>query len=282
MKDFLAALLQITVPTMKSTSSSIKLLLAVVVLTVSPSSSQQITLMAGGDEQQQCPMLGCCDFDCCGPGTSWDPTREVCILDFSSKGFNRSFPSYYKKGCIKRVCCEDNCCDIDTFYDVDLQCCVEAEIPSSSPLMSPTTPGGTQNVTLAPTPTPPTATGTIKGTVFEDTNNNGQQDPGNLVLGIPKVVVVITDETGAIQTLTTDSNGEYKTIVPAGSIVIDIDETTLPPGFVQTVGTNPTMVTVPAGRVLRLILMLSVWNAEEWGLTNGSKSQNFATIAVKN
>jgi hypothetical protein len=226
--------------------------------------------------------------------------------------------------------------------------------------MSLTAPGGTGNPTLAPTPTPPTATGTVQGTVFEDTNNNGQQDPDNLrsdvvitdetgaiqtlttdsngeykrddvvitdetgaiqtlttdsngeykrgtmfedinnngqqdpgnllgdvvimdetgaiqtlttdsngeykrgtmfedinnngrhpgnLLGIPNVDVVITDETGAIQTLTTDSNGEYKTIVPAGSIRIDIDETTLPPGFVQTVGTNPTTVTVPAGSV---------------------------------
>ncbi len=67
-------------------------------------SSQRITLTAGGDEQQQCPVLGCCDFDCCGPGTSWDTTSEVCILDFSSESFNGSFPSYYKKGCLHRTC----------------------------------------------------------------------------------------------------------------------------------------------------------------------------------
>jgi hypothetical protein len=113
--------------------------------------------------------------------------------------------------------------------------------------MSPTAPGGTRNPTLAPTPTPPTATGAVKGTVFEDTNNNGKQDPGEQ--GILNVDVVITDKNGDTQTVTTNSNGEYKTIVPAGSIVIDIDETTLPPGFVQTVGTNPTTVTVPAGGV---------------------------------
>jgi hypothetical protein len=118
-------------------------------------------------------------------------------------------------------------------------------MPSSCPLMSPTAPDGTRNPTLAPTPAPPIATGDVKGTVFEDTNNNGQQDPVEL-LGIPNVDVVITDETGATQTLTTDSNGECETIVPAGSIVIDIDETSLPPGFVQTVGTNLMMVTVPA------------------------------------
>ena len=35
--------------------------------------------------------------------------------------------------------------------------------------------------------------------------------------------------------------------VPVGETVIDIDETTLPPGYEQTVGSNPTTVDVPAG-----------------------------------
>jgi hypothetical protein len=54
----------------------------------------------------------------------------------------------------------------------------------------------------APTPTP---TGKVKGTVFEDANNNGKQDPGEP--GISGVDVVITDSKGNKLTLTTDETG---------------------------------------------------------------------------
>ena len=80
-----------------------------------------------------------------------------------------------------------------------------------------------------------------------DANNNGKQDPGEQ--GIPNVDVVITDKNGDTQTVTTNSNGEYSATVPAGSTEINIVESTLPPGGVQTVGTDPTTVNVPAGGV---------------------------------
>ncbi len=119
--------------------------------------------------------------------------------------------------------------------------------PTASPTTSPTkapTASPTGTPTAAPTPAP---TGAVVGTVFEDTNNNGQQDPGEP--GIPNVDVVITDKNGDTQTLTTDSDGEYSTTVPAGSTVTDIAESTLPSGGVQTVGTDPTAVDVPADGV---------------------------------
>ena len=116
--------------------------------------------------------------------------------------------------------------------------------PTASPTRSPTaslTASPTKSPTAAPTPKP---TGTVTGTVFKDVNNNGEQDPGEP--GIPNVDVVITDSNNDKLTLTTDSNGEYSAKVPVGSTVIDIVENTLPPGYVQTVGTDPTTVVVPA------------------------------------
>ena len=61
------------------------------------------------------------------------------------------------------------------------------------------------------------------------------------------VNVVITDSSGESQMLTTDKNGEYSTDIPAGPAIIDIDKTTLPSGAVQTMGSNPTEVDIPAG-----------------------------------
>ena len=102
--------------------------------------------------------------------------------------------------------------------------------PSESPSESPT---------AIPVP------GKITGIVFVDTNGNGVQDPNES--GIPNVQVVITDSEGNIRTVTTNSNGSYTADVPPGPAVIDIDESTLPPGYVQTAGTDPTTVVVPSG-----------------------------------
>ncbi|RTZ98291.1 MAG: hypothetical protein DSY90_04700, partial [Deltaproteobacteria bacterium] len=89
--------------------------------------------------------------------------------------------------------------------------------------------------------------GVVAGTVYEDTNGNGVQDPGEP--GISGVTVTVTDVNGATQTLVTDENGNYATPVPAGDTTIDIDETTLPTGFTQTEGTDSTVVTVPPGGI---------------------------------
>ena len=87
---------------------------------------------------------------------------------------------------------------------------------------------------------------TITGLVYEDTNGNGTQDVGEL--GIPNVDVLITDSDGIMQTVTTDANGVYTTTTVApGNATIDIVDGTLPAGATQTEGTDPTVVTVPAG-----------------------------------
>ncbi|MFK7957536.1 MAG: beta strand repeat-containing protein [Lysobacterales bacterium] len=87
--------------------------------------------------------------------------------------------------------------------------------------------------------------GNLTGVVYEDTNGNGTQDPGEP--GIPGVQVVVTDSGGSTQTLTTGPDGSYATPVPPGDTQVDIDETTLPPNLTQTEGSDPTTVTVPAG-----------------------------------
>ncbi|WP_457664695.1 SdrD B-like domain-containing protein [Thiolapillus sp.] len=89
--------------------------------------------------------------------------------------------------------------------------------------------------------------GTVSGHLFIDTNGNGTQDAGEPDL--PNVDVVITDSTGATQTVSTDASGNYSANVPAGSTTTNVDETDpdFPANHTQTAGADPTTVTVPAG-----------------------------------
>ena len=59
---------------------------------------------------------------------------------------------------------------------------------------------------------------------------------------------MITDNEGNTFSLTTDATGMYMAEVPIGITVIDIDESTLPRGYEQTVGTDLTTVNVRSGR----------------------------------
>lgn len=91
--------------------------------------------------------------------------------------------------------------------------------------------------------------GQVTGHVYRDTNGDGNQDPGEPDL--PNVLVVITDTFGVAQTVTTDANGNYTATVPIGGttadVIADVIEATLPPGSVQTEGTDPTTVTATPG-----------------------------------
>ena len=86
--------------------------------------------------------------------------------------------------------------------------------------------------------------GTVAGTVFDDLNGNGAQDPGEA--GIAGVTVrLLNPLTGAtLFTTTTASDGTYlfDGIAPANYLVVETD----PTGFVSTT-TNTVPVTVPAG-----------------------------------
>ncbi|MCK5920014.1 MAG: hypothetical protein KAG66_03685, partial [Methylococcales bacterium] len=95
------------------------------------------------------------------------------------------------------------------------------------------------------TGTPLIAPGVVAGTVYEDTNGDGIQGPSER--GIPNVTVIVIDAAGNEHTLITDENGNYARQVPAGETIINIDESTLPPSFTQTQGTDTTLVSVPSG-----------------------------------
>ena len=92
--------------------------------------------------------------------------------------------------------------------------------------------------------------GTVFGHVFEDKNGDGDQDLGED--GLEGVDVVITDALLGTQTVTTDENGDYSAVVPAGSTTADVDEgpigglpDRLLPAFL-TAGVDPSTVFVPA------------------------------------
>ena len=83
------------------------------------------------------------------------------------------------------------------------------------------------------------ATGTVTGSVFEDTNGNGVQDGSEGVA--PGATVIITDSQGVTQTVTPDAAGRYTATVVTGAATVAVQT---PPHYRQTVGANPTVLTV--------------------------------------
>lgn len=88
---------------------------------------------------------------------------------------------------------------------------------------------------------------TMTGHLYIDTNGDGNQDVGEPNLA--NVNVLITDVNSNVQTVTTDSNGDWTAIVPPGSTIPNIDESDpeYPTGYTQTEGTDPTNVLAVAG-----------------------------------
>jgi uncharacterized repeat protein (TIGR01451 family) len=110
--------------------------------------------------------------------------------------------------------------------------------------------GSTQNYTLADFGYQRQAQ--LTGHLFEDTDGNGVQNGAEPDL--PNITLVITDSLGLTQTVVTDANGNYTATVPVDSTtsatdsaIVDVDETTLPAGAVQTAGTDPDTITVTSG-----------------------------------
>ena len=90
--------------------------------------------------------------------------------------------------------------------------------------------------------------GTVVGTVFRDDDGDGVQNGAEP--GIPSVSVVITDALGVTRTVTTDASGVYTaTNVPSGTAMVDVVNSTLPAGYVDTTLADPSNVTVSPGVV---------------------------------
>lgn len=56
------------------------------------STTSSLGIFVKGDNGEQCPFLGCCEYECCGKGTSWNKPIEYCVEDPDSPGFDSSFP----------------------------------------------------------------------------------------------------------------------------------------------------------------------------------------------
>ncbi|WP_169745657.1 beta strand repeat-containing protein [Sulfurovum lithotrophicum] len=86
----------------------------------------------------------------------------------------------------------------------------------------------------------------MTGKVFDDANGNGAYDSGET--GFSNITIAITDTTGTFF-VSTDTNGDYVAYTSAteSSVVIDVNESTLPVGYAQTAGTDPETVDVSAG-----------------------------------
>jgi len=87
--------------------------------------------------------------------------------------------------------------------------------------------------------------GTVSAHLFVDTNGNGTQNSGEPDL--PGVTVLITDTLGAGQSKTTNASGNISATVPAGSTSLDVDQSTLPAGYILTTANDPQSVSVTAG-----------------------------------
>ena len=105
---------------------------------------------------------------------------------------------------------------------------------------------------LESTPTPVT-TGSLTGTVYEDSNNNGSLD--NNETGVAHIAIEIIDANGDIHNLLTDNVGNYTiSNLPEGVATVTIDPTTLPALATLTVGLNPSDEVVVANTVSQATL----------------------------
>ncbi|MEL6988105.1 MAG: hypothetical protein AAGK97_09755, partial [Bacteroidota bacterium] len=87
----------------------------------------------------------------------------------------------------------------------------------------------------------------VSGTVYFDANNNGMQDGDEV--GIPNIDIIVIDDTGIPQTVTTDSLGNWTAVVIPGMVeaLVDTADTDFPSDVIQTDGDNPTMITAVGG-----------------------------------
>ena len=103
---------------------------------------------------------------------------------------------------------------------------------------------------------------TVTGHLFADTDGNGSQGAGEPDLA--NIDVLVTDEDGNTQIVSTDTSGNYTVVVPADNVVspgattVDVDETdpNFPPGATLTTANDPqnvvaiannTVATTPVG-----------------------------------
>lgn len=121
---------------------------------------------------------------------------------------------------------------------------------TNTPTRTPTatrTPTRTPTVTRTPT-TPPL--GSIGNRVWHDADRDGAQDAGEE--GIEDVRLDLVRDGVVVGTDFTDANGNYLfSDLAAGAYTVDIDDWSLPPGYVLASGDEPRVVILAAGQNLR-------------------------------
>jgi len=80
----------------------------------------------------------------------------------------------------------------------------------------------------------------VNGRVYRDVNGNGTQDVGEP--GLENVDIIIVDISFVSQAVSTDVNGDWSASVEVGSVNINVDNTDLPIGYIQTEGEDPTTI----------------------------------------
>ncbi|MFD0931389.1 SdrD B-like domain-containing protein [Psychroflexus salinarum] len=95
--------------------------------------------------------------------------------------------------------------------------------------------------------TDPDLVGTLTGHLYLDSNGNSNQDSGEPNLN--NVEIEITDVFGITSSVITNENGNWSIEVPAGNTVseINLQDSNIPQGAVQTEGSNPTTTFVAVG-----------------------------------
>jgi len=89
---------------------------------------------------------------------------------------------------------------------------------------------------------PPVLKGTVYGTVYEDENHDGIQQPSET--GEAGIQLTILDANGDVHTIETDDKGDYSLDVIEGNTIITLDIDTLPPGTAHATGDIEDEITV--------------------------------------
>ncbi len=72
-----------------------------------------------------CPLLHCCEEDCCGPNSVYDKATGGCEEDVGNPGWSLPYSDDYEFGCVERTCCDETCCTPPmTVWDPTIKCCV--------------------------------------------------------------------------------------------------------------------------------------------------------------